>query len=121
MCNVKINCSNLIVQKYVDQLRYMPLIDDIYKENDKHELKLQIEINEQYNNNNEDKLEQPEPAKNENESNSIEPPTQEPSFVDNENEQLTSTPVTNQLVSPIINDRPTPNCRPPKYLEDYET
>ena len=106
MYNVKINCSNLIVQKHVDQLRYMPLIDDIYEENDKHELKSQIEINEQYNNNNKYKLEQPEPAKNENESNTIEPPTQEPSFVDSENEQLTSTPVTNQLVGPIINDRP---------------
>ena len=30
MYNVKINCSNLIVQKHVDQLRYMPLIDDFY-------------------------------------------------------------------------------------------
>ena len=89
--------------------------------NDKHELKSQIEINEQYNNNNEYKLEQPEPAKNENESNPIEPPTQEPSFLDNENEQLTSTPVTNQLVNPIINDKPKRNRRPPKYLEDYET
>ena len=106
MYNVKINCSNLIVQKHVDQLRYMPLIDDFYEENDKHELKSQIEINEQYNNNNEYKLEPPEPAKNENESNPVEPPTQDPSFVDNENEQLTSTPVTNQLVSPIINNRP---------------
>ena len=85
------------------------------------ELKSQIENNEQCNNNSEYKLEQPEPAKNENKSNPIEPPTQEPSFVDNENEKLTSTPVTNQLVSPIINDRPKRNRRPPKYLEDYET
>ena len=81
----------------------------------------QIEINEQYNNNNEYKLERPEPAKNENELNPVEPPTQDPSFVDNENEQLTSTPVTNQLVSPIISDRPNRNRHPPKYLEDHET
>ena len=65
----------MIVQKHVDQLRYMPLIDDFYEENDKHELKSQIEINEQYNSNNEYKVEQPEPAKNENESNPVEPPT----------------------------------------------
>ena len=51
MYNVEINCSNLIVQKHVDQLCYMPLIDDIYEENAKHELKSQIEINEQYNKN----------------------------------------------------------------------
>ena len=121
MYNVKINCSSLIVQKHVDQLRYMSLIDDFYEKNDKHELKSQIEINEQYNNNNQYKLEPPEPPKNENESNPIEPPTQEPSFVDNENEQLTNTPVTNQLVSPIINDRPKRNRRPLKYLEDHET
>ena len=38
MYNVKINCSNLIVQKHVDQLRYMPLIDGFYEENDKHAL-----------------------------------------------------------------------------------
>ena len=106
MYNVKINCSNLIVQKHVDQLCYMPLIDDFYEENDKHELKSQIESNEQYNNNNQYKLEQAGPTKNENESNPVEPQTQEPLFVDNENEQLTSTSVTNELVSPIINDRP---------------
>ena len=88
------------------QLRYMPLIDDFYEENDKRELKAQTESNEQYNNNNQYKLEQPRHTKNENESNSVEPQTQEPSLVDNENEQLISTSVTNQLVSPIINDRP---------------
>ena len=88
------------------QLRYMPLIDGFYEENDKHELKSQIESNEQYNNNNQYKLEQAGPTKNENESNPVEPQTQEPLFVDNENEQLTSTSVTNELVSPIINDRP---------------
>ena len=53
------------------QLRYMPLIDDFYEENDKHELKSQTESNEQYNNNNQYKLEQPGPTKNENESNSV--------------------------------------------------
>ena len=106
----------MIIQKHVDQLRYMPLIDDIYKENDKNELKNQIEINEKDNNTNETELEQ-----NENELNPIEPLTQEPLFVDNENEKLTNTPVTNQSVSPVINERPKRNRRPPKYLDDYET
>ena len=63
MYNVKISCSNLIVQKHVDTLCYMPLIDNFYKENDKHELKSQIESNEQYNNNNKYKLEPPKPVK----------------------------------------------------------
>ena len=44
MYNVKINCSNFIVQKHVDQLRYMPLIDYFYEENDKHELKSQLKL-----------------------------------------------------------------------------
>ena len=33
MCHVKLDCNNSIIQRHVDQLRHMPVIDDIYDNN----------------------------------------------------------------------------------------
>ena len=33
MCHVKLDCNNSIIQRHVDQLHHMPVIDDIYDNN----------------------------------------------------------------------------------------
>ena len=37
MYDVKLDCNNSVTQRHVDQLRYMPVIDDIYGSNKQHE------------------------------------------------------------------------------------
>ena len=38
MCDAKLDCNNSVIQRHVDQLRYMPVIDDIYESNKQHQL-----------------------------------------------------------------------------------
>ena len=36
MYDAKLDCNNSIIQQHVDQLRYMPVIDDLYDSNKQH-------------------------------------------------------------------------------------
>ena len=64
MYDVKLDCNNSIIQRHVDQLRYMPVIDDIYDSNKQHQLESRLETEKECQGKNEHELVVPEPKPN---------------------------------------------------------
>ena len=61
MYDVKLDCNNSIIQRHVDQLRCMPVIDDIYDSNKQHQPESQIATEKERHGENEHELEVAKP------------------------------------------------------------
>ena len=126
MYNVKLDCNNSIIQRHVDQLRYMPVIDDIYDRNKQHQPESQIATGKERHGENENELEVPKPKANLNsdiQESPIDLTPRETATLQPKNEQLkyTNSPITNDTTASVPNKRPNCIRRPPSHLKDYET
>ena len=100
MYDVKLDCNNSIIQQHVDQLLYMPVIDDIYDSNKQHQPGSRIETEKEFQGKNEHELVVAEPKTNLNsniQENPIDFIPKETATLQTENEQLkyTNSPITN--------------------------
>ena len=112
---------NSIIQRHVDQLRYIPVIDDIHDSNKQHQPKSRIETEKEFQGKNEHELVVPEPKTNLNsgiQESPIDLTPKEAATLQTENQQskYTNSPLTNNTTDSIPNKRPKRTRRPPAYL-----
>ena len=126
MYDVKLDCNNSVTQRHVDQLRYMPVIDDIYGSNKQHQPESRIATEKKRHGENEHELVVPKPRTNLNsgiQESPIDLTPKETATLQTENEQskYTNSAVTNNTTASVPNKRPKHIRRPPSYLKDDET
>ena len=119
-------CNNSIIQRHVDQLHYMPVIDDVYDINKQHQPESRIATEKERHGENEHELVVPKPKTNLNsdiQESSIDLTLKETATLQTENEQLkyTNSPITNNTTASVPDEGPKRIRRPPSYLKDYET
>ena len=125
MYDVKLDFHNSLIQKHVNQLRFMPVIDDIYESNKQHHPESQHKTEKECQSKNQHELVMPEPKAH------LHSDTQKilidltPTVsvtLQNENEpsEFTNTPLVNDPTYSIPNERPKCICRLLAYLKDDE-
>ena len=125
MYDVKLDCNNSVIQRHVDQLRYMPVIDDIYESNKQHQLESRMANEKARHGENEHELVVLKPKTNLNsdiQESPIDLTPKETATLQTEDEQLKykNSPITNNTTASVPNKRPKHIRRHPSYLKDYE-